>query len=82
MLVSQLTGMCSGCSEVHTSISLVWSHDLLCHHQWCFAGECVAVGDQPAMVNGGWGSWSEWSACSRTCGAGVQSAHRDCDNPV
>ncbi|XP_074477851.1 A disintegrin and metalloproteinase with thrombospondin motifs 7 isoform X1 [Sebastes fasciatus] len=50
--------------------------------KWCFSGECVAVGHQPEIVNGGWASWSEWSACSRTCGAGVKGAHRDCDNPV
>nr|XP_046249394.1 A disintegrin and metalloproteinase with thrombospondin motifs 7 isoform X2 [Scatophagus argus] len=50
--------------------------------KWCFSGECVAVGYQAESVNGGWASWSEWSACSRTCGAGVQSAHRDCDNPA
>ncbi|KAM9366951.1 A disintegrin and metalloproteinase with thrombospondin motifs 7 [Symphorus nematophorus] len=50
--------------------------------KWCFSGECVSVGHQPESVNGGWASWSEWTACSRTCGAGVQSAHRDCDNPV
>ncbi|XP_026176001.1 A disintegrin and metalloproteinase with thrombospondin motifs 7 isoform X2 [Mastacembelus armatus] len=50
--------------------------------RWCFSGECVAVGYQPKSINGGWASWSEWSACSRTCGAGVQSAQRECDNPV
>ncbi|XP_047437558.1 A disintegrin and metalloproteinase with thrombospondin motifs 7 [Mugil cephalus] len=50
--------------------------------KWCFGGECVGVGNYPESVNGGWGSWSEWSACSRTCGVGVQSAKRDCDNPV
>ncbi|XP_071345295.1 A disintegrin and metalloproteinase with thrombospondin motifs 7 [Trachinotus anak] len=50
--------------------------------KWCFSGECVASGFHPESVNGGWASWSEWSACSRTCGAGVQSAQRDCDNPV
>ncbi|XP_076594528.1 A disintegrin and metalloproteinase with thrombospondin motifs 7 [Chaetodon auriga] len=50
--------------------------------KWCFSGQCVAVGHQPESVNGGWASWSQWSACSRTCGAGVQSAHRECDNPV
>uniref|UniRef100_A0A8C9YR72 ADAM metallopeptidase with thrombospondin type 1 motif 7 n=1 Tax=Sander lucioperca TaxID=283035 RepID=A0A8C9YR72_SANLU len=50
--------------------------------KWCLSGECVAAGYQPESVNGGWASWSEWSGCSRTCGAGVQSAQRDCDNPV
>uniref|UniRef100_A0A673ZKF4 ADAM metallopeptidase with thrombospondin type 1 motif 7 n=1 Tax=Salmo trutta TaxID=8032 RepID=A0A673ZKF4_SALTR len=50
--------------------------------KWCFGGECVAVGHQPESVKGGWAPWSEWSACSRTCGAGVQNAQRDCVNPV
>ncbi|KAK2853750.1 hypothetical protein Q5P01_006411 [Channa striata] len=50
--------------------------------KWCFSGECVAVGFFPESIDGGWAAWSEWSACSRTCGAGVRSAQRDCDNPV
>ncbi|XP_033973053.1 A disintegrin and metalloproteinase with thrombospondin motifs 7 [Trematomus bernacchii] len=50
--------------------------------KWCFSGECVTVGHEPESVSGGWASWSEWSGCSRTCGAGVQSAQRDCDNPI
>uniref|UniRef100_A0A3P9NKD0 ADAM metallopeptidase with thrombospondin type 1 motif 7 n=1 Tax=Poecilia reticulata TaxID=8081 RepID=A0A3P9NKD0_POERE len=50
--------------------------------KWCINGECVPAGLGPESVHGGWASWSEWSACSRTCGAGVQSAERDCDNPV
>uniref|UniRef100_A0A087Y9A5 ADAM metallopeptidase with thrombospondin type 1 motif 7 n=1 Tax=Poecilia formosa TaxID=48698 RepID=A0A087Y9A5_POEFO len=50
--------------------------------KWCINGECVPAGLGPESVHGGWASWSEWSACSRTCGAGVQSAERDCDNPA
>ncbi|XP_028257428.1 A disintegrin and metalloproteinase with thrombospondin motifs 7 [Parambassis ranga] len=50
--------------------------------KWCFSGSCVAVGYHPEIVNGGWASWSQWSDCSRTCGAGIQSAERECDNPV
>uniref|UniRef100_A0A3B3D8D8 ADAM metallopeptidase with thrombospondin type 1 motif 7 n=1 Tax=Oryzias melastigma TaxID=30732 RepID=A0A3B3D8D8_ORYME len=50
--------------------------------KWCIGGQCVAVGYQPGSIDGGWASWSEWSACTRTCGAGVQSAGRECDNPV
>ncbi|MED6237050.1 hypothetical protein ATANTOWER_018158, partial [Ataeniobius toweri] len=49
---------------------------------WCISGECVPAGNGPESVDGGWASWSEWSACSRTCGAGVQRAERDCENPV
>ncbi|XP_067084346.1 LOW QUALITY PROTEIN: A disintegrin and metalloproteinase with thrombospondin motifs 12-like [Osmerus mordax] len=49
--------------------------------KWCISGECVIVGKLPETVNGGWGVWSTWSHCSRTCGAGVQSADRECNSP-
>ncbi|XP_067887266.1 A disintegrin and metalloproteinase with thrombospondin motifs 12-like [Heterodontus francisci] len=50
--------------------------------KWCFSGECVTVGNRPETVNGGWNTWSSWSHCTRTCGAGVQAAERHCSNPV
>ncbi|XP_042681558.1 A disintegrin and metalloproteinase with thrombospondin motifs 12 [Centrocercus urophasianus] len=50
-------------------------------NKWCFSGECITVGKTPEAVHGGWGVWSSWSHCTRTCGAGVQSAERLCDNP-
>ncbi|CAJ1069213.1 A disintegrin and metalloproteinase with thrombospondin motifs 12 [Xyrichtys novacula] len=49
--------------------------------KWCISGECVIVGKLPETINGGWGQWSTWSYCSRTCGTGVQSAERECNNP-
>ncbi|EMP27287.1 A disintegrin and metalloproteinase with thrombospondin motifs 12, partial [Chelonia mydas] len=49
--------------------------------KWCFNAECIRVGKNPEMINGGWGTWSSWSHCTRTCGAGVQSAERHCNNP-
>ncbi|XP_060763669.1 A disintegrin and metalloproteinase with thrombospondin motifs 7 [Neoarius graeffei] len=49
--------------------------------KWCISGECVVVGKLPETVNGGWGQWSTWSHCSRTCSSGVQSADRECDKP-
>ncbi|XP_069076644.1 A disintegrin and metalloproteinase with thrombospondin motifs 12 isoform X2 [Pleurodeles waltl] len=50
-------------------------------NKWCFTGECVTVGKRPETVNGRWGIWSPWSHCTRTCGAGVESAERQCNNP-
>uniref|UniRef100_A0A8C9D8K0 ADAM metallopeptidase with thrombospondin type 1 motif 12 n=1 Tax=Panthera leo TaxID=9689 RepID=A0A8C9D8K0_PANLE len=49
--------------------------------KWCMAGKCITVGKKPASIAGGWGRWSPWSHCSRTCGAGAQSAERLCNNP-
>ncbi|XP_078539094.1 A disintegrin and metalloproteinase with thrombospondin motifs 7 [Lissotriton helveticus] len=51
-------------------------------NKWCFNGDCVPVGYRPGSINGGWGSWSLWSTCSKTCGAGVQYAERQCSNPT
>lgn len=33
-------------------------------------------------VNGGYGEWSAWSACSVTCGSGQRTRSRECNKPV
>ncbi|XP_031550235.1 zinc metalloproteinase nas-14-like [Actinia tenebrosa] len=32
-------------------------------------------------VDGQWGRWSEWGACDKTCGYGVQKRKRSCNEP-
>ncbi|XP_049871577.1 A disintegrin and metalloproteinase with thrombospondin motifs 7-like [Pectinophora gossypiella] len=48
---------------------------------WCQNQTCVPRSPSPTPVDGGWGEWSEWSECSRTCGAGVSTQARECNNP-
>ncbi|XP_060604924.1 sushi, von Willebrand factor type A, EGF and pentraxin domain-containing protein 1-like [Ruditapes philippinarum] len=33
-------------------------------------------------VNGGWSQWGEWSGCGVTCGGGLNSRSRNCNNPT
>lgn len=33
-------------------------------------------------VHGKWSDWAGWSQCSLTCGAGVQTRDRKCNNPA
>lgn len=48
---------------------------------WCIKGKCVRKWSKPKITNGGWGFWSDWSGCSRSCGTGVMKSMRDCDRP-
>ncbi|XP_060604925.1 signal peptide, CUB and EGF-like domain-containing protein 1 [Ruditapes philippinarum] len=34
------------------------------------------------FVNGGWSHWGEWSGCGVTCGGGLSSRSRNCNNPT
>uniref|UniRef100_A0AAR5PBB7 Peptidase M12B domain-containing protein n=1 Tax=Dendroctonus ponderosae TaxID=77166 RepID=A0AAR5PBB7_DENPD len=49
--------------------------------QWCMRNKCVPKGTIPESIDGGWSGWSDWSQCSRTCGRGIQTKERVCDNP-
>ena len=40
--------------------------------------KCVMV---PCKVDGGWSAWSDFGACSVSCGAEVKCSTRICNNP-
>ncbi|XP_076845174.1 A disintegrin and metalloproteinase with thrombospondin motifs 13 isoform X2 [Brachyhypopomus gauderio] len=52
-------------------------------NQWCLKGRCVSPSklSSSMAVHGSWSSWSGFSPCSRTCGGGVTSRKRECNNP-
>ncbi|XP_045438216.1 LOW QUALITY PROTEIN: A disintegrin and metalloproteinase with thrombospondin motifs 7 [Pipistrellus kuhlii] len=85
------------CSDLGDPCGVLWCSELLsCHtkkdpvvdgtpcgdQKWCLGGQCVSADLQPQVVDGGWSGWTAWSACSRSCGAGVQSSERQCTEPA
>ena len=57
--------------------------------KWCVNGYCEPMSKRRTSKDGlrhnpragGWGQWSSWGECSRTCGTGAQFRTRQCDNP-
>lgn len=50
--------------------------------QWCYKGHCMWKNPNQVRQDGGWGSWSKLSSCSRSCGTGVRLRTRQCNNPA
>ncbi|XP_071362289.1 A disintegrin and metalloproteinase with thrombospondin motifs 2-like [Trachinotus anak] len=48
----------------------------------CFKGFCMKLTPDLLRQDGGWGTWSSYGSCSRTCGGGVRFRTRCCDNPA
>uniref|UniRef100_A0A8C0MNA6 A disintegrin and metalloproteinase with thrombospondin motifs 7 n=2 Tax=Canis lupus familiaris TaxID=9615 RepID=A0A8C0MNA6_CANLF len=73
---------CSVGTTCHSKLDAAVDGTRCGESKWCLNGECVPVGFRPEAVDGGWSGWSPWSICSRSCGVGVQSAERQCTQPV
>merc|ERR1712240_39658 len=43
--------------------------------------QSVACNTHPCPGDGNWGEWSQFTVCSKTCGTGVHSRYRECNNP-
>ena len=61
-----------------------WADGTPCgEEKWCIRSQCVTKDDHKkwSQMDGGWGNWKSWSSCSRSCGGGIRSSTRECDNP-
>ncbi|XP_037347291.1 A disintegrin and metalloproteinase with thrombospondin motifs 13 [Talpa occidentalis] len=70
----------SGCSRLHIPLLDGTKCGV---DKWCFRGRCRSLEGLPHVgpVHGHWSSWGRPSPCSRSCGGGVATRRRRCDNP-
>ncbi|XP_078678214.1 A disintegrin and metalloproteinase with thrombospondin motifs 9-like isoform X2 [Branchiostoma floridae x Branchiostoma belcheri] len=71
-------GIQKGCRTQH----MPWADGTPCgNNKFCLQGDCVSARSKLKAIDGGWGPWSKYGSCSRTCGGGVKYATRECNNP-
>uniref|UniRef100_A0A803U052 ADAM metallopeptidase with thrombospondin type 1 motif 9 n=1 Tax=Anolis carolinensis TaxID=28377 RepID=A0A803U052_ANOCA len=71
-------GAHKGCRTQHTP----WADGTECGQgKHCRFGHCVPREREVPVIDGTWGAWSPFGACSRTCGGGIKNAVRECNRP-
>ncbi|XP_078504179.1 A disintegrin and metalloproteinase with thrombospondin motifs 20 [Lissotriton helveticus] len=71
-------GVDKGCRTQHMPLAdgTDCGRGMHCHH-----GLCVDKAMETRQVDGQWGSWGSYSSCTRTCGGGIKTTTRDCNQP-
>ena len=78
------------CHSIHMYIEVNWSDFssfTIERNINCVYSTNWTVGDTPVFcylaipVDGGWTAWTDWVACSVTCGTGTQQRSHACTNP-
>ncbi|XP_018414982.1 PREDICTED: A disintegrin and metalloproteinase with thrombospondin motifs 20-like, partial [Nanorana parkeri] len=70
-------GMHKGCFTQHMPLA---DGSDCGHGRHCRSGLCVDRVDARS-IDGEWGPWEPYSSCSRTCGGGIKTSSRSCNQP-
>ena len=74
---------CPGCGCLWVWGALGAEHGPIRLLQWCSKGHCRSLAELApvGVVHGHWSGWGPASPCSRSCGGGVITRRRRCNNP-